>query len=74
MQLLEVLNIVMKDLGKDWDNQLIILSAIAETQLQATHLAFASVFKSKLNYFRRTIPNISCLLLPLERTFETSLF
>ena len=74
MQLLEVLNIVMKDLGKDWDNQLIILSAIAETQLQATYLAFASVFKSKLNYFRRTIPNISCLLLPLERTIETSLF
>ena len=64
----------VKDLGKDWDNQLTILSVIAETQLQAAYLAFASGFKSRLNYFLRTIPNISCLLLPLERTIETSLF
>ena len=64
----------VKDLGKDWDNQLTILSGIAETQLQAAYLAFASGFKSRLNYFLRTIPNISCLLLPLERTIETSLF
>ena len=58
----------VKDLVKDWDNQLTILSNIAETQLQAVYLAFATGFKSKLKYFLRTIPNIYHLLLPLERT------
>ena len=58
----------MKDLVKDWDNQLTILLSIAETQLQAAYLAFASGFKSKLIYFLRTIPNIRHWLLPLERT------
>ena len=48
----------VKDLVKDWDNQLTILLTIAETQLQAAYLAFASGFKSKLIYFLRTIPNI----------------
>ena len=36
----------VKDLTKDWDNQLTILSTIAETQLQAAYLAFVSRFKS----------------------------
>ena len=58
----------VKDLVKDWDNQLTILSNIAETQLQAVFLAFATGFKSKLKYFLRTIPNMRHLLLPLERT------
>ena len=58
----------VKDLVNDWDNQLTILSTIAETQLQAAYLAFATGFKSKLKYFLRTIPNIRHLLLPLERT------
>ena len=58
----------VKDLVKDWDNQLTILSTIAETQLEAAYLAFATGFKSKLNYFLRSIPNIRHLLLPLERT------
>ena len=44
----------VKDSVKDWDNQLTILSTIAETQSQAAYLAFASGFKSKLNYFLRT--------------------
>ena len=57
----------MKDLVKDWDNQLIILATITETQLQAAYSAFVSGFKNKLNYFMRTIPNIRHLLLPLER-------
>ena len=60
----------VKDLVKDWDSQLTILSTIAETQPQAAYLAFASRFKSKLNYFLRTIPNIRHLLLPLERTIR----
>ena len=60
----------VKNLVKDWDNQLTILSPIPETQPQAAYLAFASVFQSKLNYFLRTIPNIRHLLLPLERTIR----
>ena len=60
----------VKDLAKDWDNQLSILSTIAKTQPQAAYLAFAGGFKSKLNYFLRTIPNIHHLLLPLERTIR----
>ena len=58
----------VKDLVKNWDNQLTILSTIAEAQPQAAYLVFASGFKSKLNYFLRTIPNNRHLLLPLERT------
>ena len=58
----------VNDLVKVWDNQLTILSTIAETQLQTAYLAFATGFKSKLKYFLRTIPNIRHLLLPLERT------
>ena len=60
----------VKDSGKDWDNQLTILSTIAEIQPQAAFLAFASGFKSKLNYFLKTVPNIRHLLLPLERTIR----
>ena len=44
----------VKDLVKDWNK----------------HLAFASRFKSKLNYFLRTITNIRYLLLLLERTIR----
>ena len=55
----------LKDLVKDWDNQLTIFSTITETQLKAAYLAFASGFKSKLNYFLRTIPNIRHLMLSL---------
>ena len=40
----------VKDLVKDWDNQLTILSTIAETELQAAYLAFVNGF--------RAIPNI----------------
>ena len=60
----------LKDLLKDWDNQLTTLSTFAETQPEAAYLAFASGFKSKLNYFLRTIPDIRQLLLPLERTMR----
>ena len=58
----------VKDLVKDWNNQLTILSAIAETQPQAAYSTFVCGFENKLNYFPRTIPNIRHLLLPLERT------
>ena len=58
----------VNDLVKYCDNQLIILSTIGETQLQAAYLAFVTGFKSKLKYFLRTIPNIRHSLLPLGRT------
>ena len=48
----------VKDLVKDWDNQVTISSIIAKTQLQAAFSAFVSGFKSNLNYFLRTISNI----------------
>ena len=57
----------VKDLVKDWDNQLTILPIIVETQQQA---AYVCGFKSKLNYFLRTSPNIPHLLLLLERTIR----
>ena len=60
----------VKDLVKDWDNQLTILSTIAEIQPQAAYLAFVSGFKSKLNYFLRTMTKTRHLLLPLERTIR----
>ena len=59
----------VKDLVKDWDNQLTTLSTIAETQPKAAYLAFASGCKSELSYFLRTIPNIHHLL-PLKRTIR----
>ena len=64
----------VKDLVKDWDNQLTILSTIAETQPQAAYSAFASGFKNKLNYFLRTIPNIRHLLPPLKRIIRNTVF
>ena len=42
------------------------MSKIAETQPQSSYAAFVCVYKSKLTYFIRTIPNIRELLLPLE--------
>ena len=59
----------MRDLVKVWDNQLTILSAIAKTQPQASYLAFASGFKSKL-YFLRTNSKICHLLLPVQTTIR----
>ena len=57
----------VKDLVKNWDNQLTILSTIAETQPYSAYLAFVSGFKKKLSYFLRPIPNIRLSVLPLER-------
>ena len=66
----EYRNDYVKDLVKDWENQLNTLPTIAETQPQTADSAFASGFKSKLNYFLRTILNIRHLLLPKERTIR----
>ena len=58
----------LEDLVNDWNNQLVLLSSIAENQPQAAYSAFVSDFKSKLSYFLRTIPGISQFLYPLEET------
>ena len=58
----------MKDLVNDWNNQLVLLSSIAESQPQTVYSAFVSDFKSKLSYFMGAIPGISQFLYPLEET------
>ena len=58
----------VKDLVNDWNNQLVLLLSIAESQPQAACSAFVSGFKSKLNYFMSTISGISEFLYPLEET------
>ena len=58
----------LKDLVNDWNNQLVLLSSIAESQPQTAYSAFVSDFKRKLSYFMRTIPGISQFLYPLEET------
>ena len=58
----------LKDLVNDWNNQLVLLSSIAESQPQTAYSAFVSDFKSKLSYFMGTIPGISQFLYPLEET------
>ena len=60
----------VKDLVNDQNNQLVLLSSIAESQPQAAYLVFVSVVKSKLNCFMRTIPRISQFLYPLEETIR----
>ena len=54
------------------DTQLQLLSTIAKNQPQTVYLAFVSEFGSKLNYFKRTIPEISHCLVPLEQTLQNS--
>ena len=56
----------VSELVTSLNDQLQLLSKIAETKPQAAYAAFGSGFKSKLTYFICTIPDISELLLPLE--------
>ena len=60
-----------KDLVNDWNNQLVLLPSIAQSQPHAAYSAFVSDFKSKLNYFMKTIPGISQFLYPLEETVRS---
>ena len=57
----------MRELPTSLNNQLQLLSKIAETKPQSTHVTFVSGFICKLTYFICIIPN-SELLLPLEHT------
>ena len=54
----------------NWNNQLVLRSSLAESQPQAAYSTFVSGFKSKLNYFMRTILGISQFLYPLEETIR----
>ena len=54
----------------NWNNQLVLPLSLAESQPQAAYSAFVSGFKSKFNYFMRTILGISQFLYPLEETIR----
>ena len=57
------------DLVTNLNNQLQVLSKVAETEPQSAYAAF--VWVSKVNYSPcYTIPDISELLLPLEHTIQ----
>ena len=49
----------VESVADNWNTQLKLLSTIAETQPQAVYLVFVSGFRSKLNYFMITIPEIA---------------
>ena len=59
-----------KDLVNDWNNQLYLLSSIAESQPQAAYSAFVSGFKSKSNYFMRTISGYSSISRSIGRNSQ----
>ena len=60
----------VNELVTNLNNQLRLLSRIADWEPQSPYAAYVSGFKSKLTYFIRTIPDISKLLLPLEHTIQ----
>ena len=62
----------IEDLVDDWNTQLKLLSTIAETQPQVAYLEFANGFRSKLNYFMRTIAEIINHLVSLEGTLRNT--
>ena len=62
----------IEDLVDDWNTQFKPLSTIVETQPQAAYLEFANGFRSKLNYFMRTIPEIIHHLVSLEETLRNT--
>ena len=56
----------VEDLVDDWNIEFKLLSTIAENRPQAAILALVSEFRRKLNYFLRTIPEISHHLVSLK--------
>ena len=63
----------VSELVSNLNDQLQLLSKIAETEPESAYAVFASGFKSKLTYFIHTVPDISELLLPLEYTIRQKL-
>ena len=53
-----------------WNEQLIVLSNIAEIEPQVAYVAFVSGFKHKLTYFMRTIPDINTQFTLIEETIR----
>ena len=58
----------IENLVDNWNTQVKLLSPIVETPPQTAYLAFVSGFRSKLNYFMRTIFEISHHLVSLLET------
>lgn len=48
------------------NNQLQVLSKIAETEIKLAYAALVDIFTNKLTYFILTLPNVSELRLPLK--------
>ena len=63
----------VSELVTNLNNQLQLMSKIAETKPQSAYAAFVSGFKSKLTYFILTILDISELLLPLRTYYPTKI-
>ena len=58
---------------EDWVNQVTNLAAFASSQPQASYAAFTFGLRHRWTYFLRTLPDIECLLGPLERAIADSL-
>ena len=58
---------------EDWVNQVTNLVAFASSQPQASYAAFTFGLRHRWTYFLRTLPDIECLLGPLERAIADSL-
>jgi len=59
-------------LVNEWVNQIKELTNIAKCEPQAAYSAFISGFQHKMNYYIRTIPNLSNLLKPLDDVLTQS--
>ena len=58
---------------EDWVNQVTNLADFASSQPQASYAAFTFGLRHQWTYFLRTLPDIECLLGPLERAIADSL-
>ena len=58
---------------EDWVSQVTNLAAFASSQPQASYAAFTFGLRHRWTYFLRTLPDIECLLGPLERAIADSL-
>jgi len=58
---------------EDWVNQVTNLAGFASSHPQARYAAFTFGLRHRWTYFLRTLPDIECLLGPLECAISDSL-
>jgi len=61
----------VEKLTDEWNEQLVVLSKIAESEPQAAYSAFVGGFKGKFTYFIRTIPKIRTFFSKIEETIKS---